>query len=49
MFEHIRFEMCRRSSLNASGSRWSAWAISGQVCIIFHQCPLVGAGCGLDD
>ena len=31
MFEHIRFEMCRRSSLNASGSRWSVWAISGQV------------------
>lgn len=31
MFEHIRFEMCRRSSLNALGSRWSVLAISGQV------------------
>ena len=31
MFEHIRFEMCRRSSLNVSGSRWSVLAFLGQV------------------
>ena len=50
MFEHIRFEMCRRSSLNALGSRWSVLAISGHVpgigtCTSKTPCEYIMSSC----
>ena len=50
MFEHIGFEMCRRSSLNALGSRWSVLAISWQVpeigtCTSENTCEYIMASC----
>ena len=50
MFEHIRFEMCCRSSLNASGSIPSFLAISGHVpeigtCTSDTPCEYIMSSC----